>query len=275
MHGSCCVVTGANSGIGREVAIALADAGARVLLASRSRERTQPVVDEINAGGGGSAEFVELDLASFDSVRRASDEILDSAESIDVLVNNAGVAGAHGLTDEDFELHFGINHLGHFLLTMRLLDRLRDSAPARVVTVSSVAHRRIDGIDFDAIRKPTKTWTGLDEYGVSKLANILFSAELARRPEASGLTTYAVHPGPVGTNIWRHAPFFVRPLIKLFTRSPREGARTPIYCAASPECADETGKYWVDEEVVTPSAAAQDQELAAELWEKSREWVGE
>lgn len=276
MRGKSCVITGANSGIGREIAIALTEAGARVVLASRSRERTQPVIDEIHAVNDEElATFVELDLAEFDSVRRAADEILETTDSIDVLVNNAGVAGAKGTTSEGFELHFGINHLGHFLLTMLLLDRLRNSAPARVVTVSSVAHRRVDGIDFEAVREPTKTWTGLDEYGVSKLANILFSKELDRRPEASGISTYAVHPGPVGTNIWRHVPFFVRPFIKLFTRSPREGAQTPLYCAASPECAEISGKYWVDEEEVRPSSAARNQELATELWERSREWVGE
>ena len=163
-----------------------------------------------------------------------------------MLVNNAGLAGKRGMTASGFELAFGTNHVGPFLLTSLLLDRLRASAPARIVTVSSEGHYRVDGIDYDAVRRPTRTRTAFHEYCVSKLANVLHAQELARRLEGSGVTTYSLHPGTIASDVWREVPWPIRPLLKLRMRSPAEGAQTSLYCATSPEVAGDTGLYYDD-----------------------------
>jgi NAD(P)-dependent dehydrogenase (short-subunit alcohol dehydrogenase family) len=228
LEGRTVLVTGANSGIGRETALELARKGARVHVACRSEDRARPVLDDIAAvGGPDAASFVPLDLADLASVRACAEAYRKSGEPLHVLVNNAGVAGQRGETSDGFELAFGVNHLGHFLLTVQLLDELRRSAPSRVVTVSSDAHYQARGVDFGSLRGPTRGFTGLGEYAVSKLCNVLFTQELARRLAAegmSGVTTYALHPGLIASNIWRRLPWPVEPLSKLFMRSPEAGA---------------------------------------------------
>jgi NAD(P)-dependent dehydrogenase (short-subunit alcohol dehydrogenase family) len=189
------------------------------------------------------------------------------------LINNAGLAGQRGLTASGFELAFGTNHIGPFLLTRLLLDRLRTSAPARVVTVSSEAHYRASGIDWEAVRTPTATRTGWPEYGVSKLANVLHAQELGRRLAGSGVTTYALHPGVIASDLWRRVPWPIRPLIKLRMSSVKDGARTPVYCATSPDVASDSGLYYEDCRL-KPAAAAATPELAAELWTRSDAWLG-
>lgn len=271
--GSTFLVTGANTGIGRATAAELASRGGRVYLACRSEARTHPVVEEIIAETGNEeVEFVELDLASLRSVERCAREVLDRAGGLNVLINNAGLAGQRGLTADGFELAFGTNHLGHFALTTALLERLTANAPARVVTVASEAHYRPRAIDFDALREPTRSRTGFDEYGVSKLCNVLFTQELARRTAGTGLTAYAVHPGTIASDIWRSVPWPLRPLIKLRMRSPQEGARTTLHCATAAELADESGHYYEECRERRPSRVATP-ELARELWERSTEWV--
>jgi NAD(P)-dependent dehydrogenase (short-subunit alcohol dehydrogenase family) len=210
-----------------------------------------------------------LDLASLASVRQAAAALLARDRPLHVLINNAGVAGARGTTVDGFEPAFGVNHLGHFLLTTLLLDRLRASAPARVVNVASRAHRRVRGIDWAAVTAPKATTTGLREYSVSKLANILFSAELGRRLAGTGVTTYALHPGVIATEIWRRVPWPVRPIMNAFFVSAEQGAATTLCCATAPELAGETGLYYRDCAVHPPTAVAQDRALAAELWERS------
>ena len=190
-----------------------------------------------------------------------------------LLVNNAGLAGTRGITASGFELAFGVNHMGHFLLTQLLLERLRASAPARIVTVASRAHTRTDGVDWDALRRPTRTRTAIHEYAVSKLANVWFSAELARRLEGSGVTTYALHPGVVASDVWRSVPWPFRSLIKLRMLSTDEGAKTSLYCATAPECAGESGLYYDKCRVRTPSALGHDSALAQELWRRSEAWL--
>ena len=266
-------MTGANSGIGRETARELAGWGARVFLASRSEHKTRPVMDEIVAETGNSAlEFLALDLGDLASVRACASEFLRTGEPLHGLINNAGLAGQRGMTESGFELAFGTNYVGPFLLTGLLLDRLRQSAPARIVNVSSIGHYRAPGIDYEAVRQPTKSLTGLPEYAVSKLGNVLHAQELARRLEADGVTTYSLHPGAIATDVWRRVPWPVRPLIKLRMRSPAEGATTSLYCATSPEVAAESGHYYDDCHRKEPSAAATPQ-LAAELWDRSIAWV--
>ncbi len=272
LEGRTFLVTGANTGIGRATALSLAERGGRVRLACRSRERTQPVIDQIAAVGGPAAEFVALDLDDLDSVRSCATRILDGNERLDVLIANAGVGGQRGLTTQGFERAFGVNHLGHFLLTTLLLDALRASAPSRVVVVASDEHYKAKGIDYDALRRPTKSYTGLPEYAVSKLCNVLFAQELARRTEGSGVTTYAVHPGVIASDIYRRLPRPLEALAKLFMKSPEEGAKTSLHCATDPALAGESGRYYEKCAPREPSAVATP-ELAGELWARSEAWT--
>jgi len=273
MEGKTVLVTGANSGIGRATAVDLVRRGARVHVACRSPERAAAVVAEAEQlPGPGSVALLTLDLAALARVRTSAQQFLDSGEPLHVLVNNAGVAGQRGQTADGFELAFGVNHLGHFLLTTLLLDRLVDSAPSRVVTVSSVGHRQARGVDFEAVRRPTRSFTGLPEYAVSKLCNVLFTQELARRQAGTGVTTYALHPGAIGSNIWRRVPWPVEPVMKRFMRTPEEGAATTLYCATAPELATVSGRYYDHSQEKAPNPVATP-ELGAELWARSEEWV--
>jgi NAD(P)-dependent dehydrogenase (short-subunit alcohol dehydrogenase family) len=274
LSGRWIIVTGANTGIGRVTAEKLAARGASVVLACRSEDKTRPVVEAIRAAGG-DAEFEALDLGDFASVRACAARLLAKDRPIDVLLNNAGLAGPRALTKDGFEIAFGTNHLGHFLFTMLLVPKLLAAPHARIVNVSSKAHYDVDGIDFGAIRKTTKTITGVHEYGVSKLANVLFTRELARRlGSKSNVRSYAVHPGVVASDAWRKIPWPIRPLMKLGMLSNEEGALTSLYCATSPDVANDDGKYYDKCKEKTPSKAAHDDALAKTLWEKSVEATG-
>jgi retinol dehydrogenase 12 len=267
-------VTGANTGIGRETALALAGRGARVFVTGRSEQKTRPVIDEIVALAGMSAvEFLRLDLGDLESVRACADELLRAGEPLHVLINNAGLAGGRGLTESGFELAFGTNYVGPFLLTALLLDRLRESAPARVVDVASIGHYRASGIDYNAVRRRTKSLTGFPEYCVSKLGNVLHAQELARRLESTSVTTYSLHPGSVASDVWRRVPWPVRPLMTRNMLSPTEGARTSVYCATSPDIAADSGHYYDNRSREDPSPVATPK-LASELWDRSIDWVG-
>jgi NAD(P)-dependent dehydrogenase (short-subunit alcohol dehydrogenase family) len=274
LDGKTYVVTGANTGIGRETARGLAKRGASVYLASRSEAKTKPVIDAIAAetGDPGNLKSLALDLADLASVRACADAFLATGEPLHGLINNAGLAGKRGLTESGFEIAFGTNHIGHFLLTDLLLDRLRESAPARVVNVSSDAYQRAKGIDWEAVRRPTRTRTGFPEYAVSKLANLLHAQELARRLDGDGVSTYALHPGVIASDIWRQVPAPVRALMKLRMRTPEQGAQTSLYCATSPDVAGETGQYYEDSRR-KPTGPGATPELAAELWDHSSAWV--
>ena len=194
-------------------------------IAARSRAKGEAAVAAIKAETGrDSVWFLPLDLADLESVRACAAAFLALGEPLHVLVNNAGVGGARGLTKQGFELTFGINHLGHFVLTDALLGALTASAPARVVTVASDAHYSAKGIDFEALRRPARGITGLREYAVSKLCNVLFTQELARRTAGTGVTTYALHPGVVASDIWRRVPWPVRPIVTRRMLSVTEGA---------------------------------------------------
>jgi NAD(P)-dependent dehydrogenase (short-subunit alcohol dehydrogenase family) len=273
LAGRTFLVTGGNTGIGRATAAALASRGGRVWITARSRAKGEAAASAIRAAAGNdSVGFLPLDLADLDSVRACASGFLALGQPLHVLVNNAGLAGRRGVTRQGFELTFGVNHLGHFLLTTALLDCLTASAPSRVVNVSSDSHYQAKGIDFDTLRRPTRGITGLREYAVSKLCNVLFTQELARRIEGTGLTTYAVHPGVVASDIWRRVPWPVRPLITRRMLTVDQGAATSVYCATSPEVATSSGKFYDDcaerapSEVATPS-------LAAELWKRSEAWT--
>jgi retinol dehydrogenase-12 len=270
VSGSVAIVTGANTGIGRATAFELARMGARVFVACRDPSKGVEAAQEIrDRSGNAGVESIELDLASFGSVRRFAAAFLERGLPLHLLINNAGVAGQRGETADGFELHFGTNHLGHFLLTRLLLDRLRASAPARVVNVSSTLHFAATGIDYERVRGRTRSFTGLPEYRMSKLANVLFSAELARRLEGTGITTYALHPGAVASDAYRRIPWPFRLLATRGMLTNEEGARTTLHCASSTDVASETGLYYDKCRVREPSALARDPALASELWERS------
>jgi NAD(P)-dependent dehydrogenase (short-subunit alcohol dehydrogenase family) len=273
-HSTVALITGGNVGIGRVTAIELAKAGAQVVIAGRSRERTQPVLDAIAALPEAPAPlFLPLDLASLQSVRACAAEFSALGLPLHLLINNAGLAGARGLTADGFEVAFGVNHLGHFLLTQLLLPSLHQAPAARVVTVSSRAHKRTPGIDWDALRRPTHTRTGIREYAVSKLANLLFSAELARRLAGTAVSTYSLHPGVVDTEIWRVVPPWFRVLLRLRGLiTPEEGAQTTLHCALRAP-AGESGVYYSDCRPVTPARNGRDMALAQELWQRSEAWT--
>jgi retinol dehydrogenase-12 len=267
------VVTGANTGIGLATASALAGQGWRVFVACRSEGKGAAAVASIKAATGNDAVFLlPLDLADLSSVRTCADAFLARGEALHVLINNAGVGGRRGLTKQGFELMFGVNHLGHFLLTQLLLERLVSSAPARVVTVSSDAHYNARGIDWDAVRRPARGITGLGEYAVSKLCNVLFSQELARRTSGTGVSTYALHPGVVASDIWRRVPWPVRPLVTRNMLSVSAGAQTSLYCATSPAVAADTGLFY-DTCAVRAASEVATPELGRALWERSEAWT--
>lgn len=273
LGGRVALVTGANSGIGLVTARELARRGARVFVACRSLERAQAACEQIATTTGARIEPLELDLGDLASVQRCAERFLALDAPLHLLINNAGVGGQRGLTQSGFELAFGTNHVGHFQLTRLLLERLRRSAPARVVTVSSRAHARVSGIDWSVLQRPTRSLTGMREYGVSKLANVLFSAELARRLDGSGVSSYALHPGVIATEIWREIPKPLAWLVKLPMKDVEQGAATTLYCATAPEVASETGQYYSDARRSRASKVGRDPALASDLWRRSEGWT--
>ena len=275
MKGKVCVVTGATSGIGKAAAAALARLGATVVLVGRDRGRTEAAAAEIGPASASPPRAEVADLASLEQVRGLAGR-LAGLERIDVLINNAGlVLGERRITPDGFEHIFALNHLAPFLLTNLLLPKLAASAPARVVTVTSDAHSaaRLDLSDPNLERG----WDSWRSYANSKLANILFTRELARRLDGTGVTASCAHPGVVRTGFGRES----RPLLKLgitiarpFMASPERGADTIVYLASSPDVAGQTGGYYVKRQRREPSAAARDDAAAGKLWEISEKLTG-
>ena len=270
------IVTGANTGIGKVTAKELARQGAHVILACRNQAKTDAVIEEIKREtGNDKVEYIALDLGSLDSVRACAKALLARDIPIHGLINNAGLGGQRGTTKDGFEIQFGTNHLGHYLLTRLLLDKIKQSDGARIVNVASKAHYQAKAIDWEAVRKPTRTVSAMREYSVSKLSNVLFTKELARRLEGTNVTTYAVHPGVVATDVWRRVPGPFRWVIKKFMITPEEGAQASLRCATAPELAKETGRYYdVGGKETRPSRLVEDADLAQQLWSKSAEWTG-
>jgi retinol dehydrogenase-12 len=277
LTGRTFLVTGANTGIGLTTARALAARGGQVTVACRSPEKgAAAVAGIISDTGNEAASFLRLDLASLSSVRTAAADFLARGEPLDVLIDNAGIAGRRGLTSDGFELMFGVNHLGHFAFTLALLDCLKQSAErdggARIVVVSSDAHYQASGIDFSLLRRRTRAITGMPEYAVSKLCNVLFAQELARRLAGTGVTSYALHPGVVASDIWRRVPWPVRPLLTRRMLTVEQGAQTSRYCATSPELAQQSGRFYDNCAERAPNPVATP-ELAGQLWEQSEAWI--
>lgn len=243
-----------------------------MVLACRSPDKAAPVLAEISAQGQGGASFLALDLADLSQVRQAAAEFLKSGRPLQGLINNAGLAGQRGATRDGFELAFGVNHLGHYLLTRLLLPRVVESGPARIVNVSSKSHYQAKGIDWSVLQQPTRTVAGLDEYSVSKLANVLFTKALVRRLNPAQVTTYSLHPGVVATDIWRRIPGPFRWVAKKFMITPEEGAKTTLYCAN--EGGLTNGGYFDACKERRPNKIATDEALQEELWRRSAAWVG-
>lgn len=278
MKGKLCIVTGATSGIGQVAARELAARGARLVLVCRSRargERTQEAIR--SAVDGAQLELRIADLALQKDIRAVATEILADHPRIDVLLNNAGVVNlGRKLTVDGIEETFAVNHLGHFLLTLLLLERMKESAPARIVNVASEAHRFVGGIDFDDLEYAS-SYGWIKAYGSSKLANILFTYELSRRLEGSGVTVNCLHPGMVATNLGANHGWIsklILLLVRPFARTPERGAETSIYLASSAEVEGRSGGYFVDRRERRSADASYDREAARRLWEVSEELVG-
>jgi retinol dehydrogenase-12 len=268
------LITGGNAGIGRSTALELARNGAHVFIACRDKDKAQSVIDEFSTFPMiGKIEYLGLDLSDLDSVKDCANAFKSKNLPLHLLINNAGIAGLKGVTRQGFEMTMGVNHLGHFLLTQELLPSLLSGAPSRIVNVASRAHFYAKGIDFDRVTEPTASRLGVKEYCASKLANILFTRELAKRYKGTGISSYAVHPGVVASSLWREVPEPIRSLMKLFMISNKTGAKTSLHCATSSRTAYESGEYYSDCKAKKPSNFALDQNLATELWVKSAQWV--
>jgi NAD(P)-dependent dehydrogenase (short-subunit alcohol dehydrogenase family) len=260
-------ITGATGGIGRTTAQALAARDATVIIGARSEEKARPLVEELRQLHPRAVlSFVLIDLASLASVRRAADTMLASGRPLDVLINNAGRAGRGGMTVDGFEITIGTNHIGPFLLTELLLPMLGAATQGRIVNVASRAHMGVKRLDWGALARPPGIKGGIGAYGVSKLMNVLHAKELARRLSDTRITTYALHPGVVASDIWRELPRPVQWVMKRFMISNEEGARTSLYCATAPELSTSSGRYYDKCQDVQPSRLAMDDALARELY---------
>jgi NAD(P)-dependent dehydrogenase (short-subunit alcohol dehydrogenase family) len=273
-----CLVTGATSGIGLETALGLAREGARVLIVGRDAARGEAARERImKQSGNDRVELLLADLASLAEIRRLADTVKARCDALHVLVNNAGLMNLRReLTPDGLEATFAVNHLAYFALTHRLLDLLRASAPARVINVASDAHR-FGSLDWDDLQSERR-YRGLPfvaamrVYGSSKLLNILFTRELARRLEGSGVTANCVHPGAVSTRLGTNNGVVgrvVTGLLRPFMLSPAAGAETSIYLATSPELAELSGRYFTRKQEASCSRAAQDEAAAQRLWDVS------
>ena len=278
MAGKVVLVTGATGGIGKATAIGLATMGARVGITGRDLIRAEQAAADIRTASGNPAvDVFAADMSSQAEVRRLAGAVLDAYPRLDVLVNNVGGFWAHRHpTADGLEHTFALNHLAPFLLTNLLLDRLKASAPARVVTVSSGA-QAAGRIDFDDLQG-ARSYSGQRAYSQSKLANILFTNELARRLQGTGVTANSVHPGVVRTNFGSEdqAGFFriISPLVRPFLKTPTQGAWTPIYLASSPDVEGITGQFFANRKPKTANKAAGDVDVTARLWRVSTDLVG-
>lgn len=272
IEGKTILITGGTHGIGLESAAVLAGMGALVIIVGRDAGRVAEARNVVAARSGASVESYLCDLSSLRAVNRLADEVLRDVPRLDVLINNAGsVYARRTLTEDGIEATFGVNHLAHFVLTQRLLPRLIDSVPARIITVASGRHHK-GTMDFEDLGF-ARGYQILRAYGRSKLANVLFASEQARRLAGTRVTSNSVHPGRVATNIWSGAPAWTKPLIRFgLSRTfitVQEGAAPVIALATRPDLVEVTGQYFDRHEAAEPSSLARDREVAARLWRES------
>lgn len=278
LTGRTALITGGNSGLGVETARAMAHAGAKVILTSRKVEAGQKIARELHSSGvKGAVEVAQLDLADLSSIHQLVKQ-LNSEPNLDFLFLNAGVmACPQSYTKNGFEMQVGTNHFGHFELTRSLMDKLKQQGtPVRIVAVSSSAHQ-MDGLDLNDLHFKKRKYTPWKAYGQSKLCNVLYAKELARRTQGSNVQAYTLHPGVILTGLWQHTPL-LRPFLKmasLFTKSPAQGAATAVYAATAPELEGKSGAYLQDCQVSKSSAQGADAELASKLWSVTEEQLAQ
>ncbi len=265
MHGKTCLVTGSTSGIGKATALGLVTLGATVVMVSRDKARGEAARSEIQTkSGNDSLDLLLADLASQASIRQLAQDFRQKYSHLDVLVNNAGISPTkRSLTIDGIEKTFAVNVLAYFLLTNLLLDVLKASAPSRIVNVASAAH---SPIDFDDLQRE-KHFGWLDVYGESKFGTILFTYELAKRLQGTGVTVNCLHPGVIGTNLMRELPPIASWFTKLLFSSPEKGAETSIYLASSPEVEGVSGKYFIKRKEASSSKETYDEAAQQRLWQ--------
>lgn len=280
VKGRTVLITGGNSGIGKATATALARCGADVAITSRDRDAGERAAADIAKQAGTSVEVLPLDLASFASIRSCAAAVNTRFGDLAALINNAGVfIGRRRLTAEGFEMTFGVNHLGHFLLTCLLFDRMQASAPSRIITVSSGAHHRAAaGLDLGDLNADRRRYRAVRAYSDSKLANVLFTRELARRSDGTGVTAYVLHPGVVATRMAQDGDTrvagYLWKLAKPFQISPEAGAATSVYLATEPGIESRSGDYFSESRPAPVSAAAGEDDAARRLWKLSEAMTG-
>jgi NAD(P)-dependent dehydrogenase (short-subunit alcohol dehydrogenase family) len=277
LAGKTCLITGATNGIGQVTAVELAKMGAELFLTYRDKARADETVSEIRSRTGNeNVHLLEVDLGSQQQIRRAAAEFLATGKPLHVLVNNAGLGNTSRMVTEDgIEMVFAVNHLAYFLLTMLLLERIKQSAPARIVNVASEAHR-FGTINFDDLGGERRYRT-FGAYGQSKLANILFTYELARRLGGTGVTVNCLHPGGIASGLWtNNGPVarFVMNVGRLFLKTPEQGAQTTIYLVSSPRVEGVTGKYFSNCKEKTSNKESYDLGVARRLWDVSAQMTG-
>ena len=273
------IITGANSGIGKETAVDLAKRGGKIYMACRDIKRGEDALREIKErSGSDNVHFLQLDLASLDSVREFSTKFHKLEKQLHILINNAGImACPEGKTKDGFEMQIGTNHIGHFLLTNLLLDLLKAAAPSRIVVVSSIGHKWTKFNKENFLSKIS--YNAYNAYFHSKLANNLFTHELAKKLQGTSMTANCLHPGIILTELDRFLPFatltrkYTEWFAKLIFNTPDEGAQTSIYVAVDPDLNEVSGKYFVDCEMANASAESTNDELAEWLWKKSEQLV--
>lgn len=281
MKGKIVIITGGNAGIGLATAKNLAEQGAEVVITSRSDEKGKSGVDEIKKASGSSTVSYELlELSSQKKVRAFAETIGNKYPKIDVLINNAGCFIENKVINEDgIEMQFATNHIGHFLLTNLLLPNLKAAGKARVICLSSMAHKSAKSLQLNDINYEKADYKGWGSYARSKLSNILFLRELGKRLEGTGISTYSIHPGGVRTHIAeKNVSWYMKLgwiILKPLMISVEEGASTSIYLASSPEVENITGHYWHKCKQIHGSSVSRDMNLAADLWKKSEELVGQ
>ena len=278
LSGKIALVTGANAGIGREAAVTLAKWGAKVVMVARNRERGQVALEDVKKrSGSADVSLMLCDFAVQQQIRELARDFRKDHQRLDILINNAGsVTDGRTVTPDGLEQTFAVNHLGYFLLTNLLLDLIEKSAPARIVNVSSKGHYH-GTMPFDNLQYEKGGYYILAAYARSKLGNVMFTRELAKRLEGKGVLVNCLHPGTVATEIWGHAPWYTKPflpLMRLFMITAEEGGNRIVQLAADPAIEGKTGGYYDNYQLKHPAKLAQDEAVAKKLWDVSAQLVG-
>ena len=277
LNGKVCLITGATSGIGKASAMQLASMGAEIVFVARNKEKAEELKEALKASTGKDATSIIADLSSQEEVKRAAGEFLSLNKPLHILLNNAGIVNTtRKETVDGFEEVFAVNHLAYYAFTVMLMNKLIENGPSRIVNVASSAHTFIKELDFEDLQSKNDYKT-MQAYGKSKLANILFTRELAERLEGKGVTVNCLHPGVVDTEIISSNSLFLKlltTLVKPFFRKPDKGAETSVYLCSSPEVEKESGGYYLDCKIEKISAAARSKENASKLWQVSSQLTG-